>query len=199
MESSLLARIVSSGISLTVFFLAGCASSEPLSKMRIGQPGIQGDARAISSYEECVAAGNITTRSLPPRCITSAGHSFTKGVGLRGTAVPGTPLESPSNKLAVTSFDGCVAAGNAIRRTLPATCVTAEGTVFTEGRGSSFHDQIEDLGLEGRGHELKGRSAGSSEGACRNLCGDEECQEIVCMAVGCPCPENSATCPADCK
>lgn len=34
---------------------------------------------------------------------------------------------------------------------------------------------------------------------CRNLCGDGKCQQIVCMAIGCPCAETKATCPQDCK
>jgi len=34
---------------------------------------------------------------------------------------------------------------------------------------------------------------------CKNLCGDGTCQEVVCQAVGCPCAETKATCPADCK
>lgn len=36
-------------------------------------------------------------------------------------------------------------------------------------------------------------------GICENLCGDGTCQEVVCMAQGCPCPENKETCPQDCK
>ncbi len=35
--------------------------------------------------------------------------------------------------------------------------------------------------------------------ACRNLCGDGICQEVVCMAIGCPCSESSTSCPEDCK
>jgi len=35
-------------------------------------------------------------------------------------------------------------------------------------------------------------------GVCRDLCGDGVCQEVVCMAVGCPCPETPQTCPQDC-
>jgi hypothetical protein len=35
--------------------------------------------------------------------------------------------------------------------------------------------------------------------SCKDLCGDGECQEIVCMALGCPCAESPATCPQDCK
>ena len=34
---------------------------------------------------------------------------------------------------------------------------------------------------------------------CKDQCGDGICQEIVCMAIGCPCPETKATCPQDCK
>ncbi|MCS7123201.1 MAG: hypothetical protein RMJ17_01325 [Candidatus Aenigmarchaeota archaeon] len=34
---------------------------------------------------------------------------------------------------------------------------------------------------------------------CKNLCGDGICQEIVCLAIGCPCPETSETCKEDCK
>ncbi len=34
---------------------------------------------------------------------------------------------------------------------------------------------------------------------CENLCGDGTCQEIVCMAIGCPCSETTRTCPQDCK
>lgn len=33
---------------------------------------------------------------------------------------------------------------------------------------------------------------------CKNLCGDGFCQEITCMAIGCPCPESPQTCPQDC-
>lgn len=37
------------------------------------------------------------------------------------------------------------------------------------------------------------------EKKCENLCGDNQCQEIVCQAIGCPCAETTATCPQDCK
>jgi hypothetical protein len=112
-----------------------------------------------------------------------------------------TPAKGSENSGSeISSFEGCVAAGNAILRTLPARCMTADGKTFVEG-GTGFQVNrnigrieggvIEDLGLEGAG------AVGDS--SCRNLCGDGECQEIVCMAVGCPCPESAATCPKDCK
>lgn len=37
------------------------------------------------------------------------------------------------------------------------------------------------------------------ERKCKNLCGDNQCQEVVCQAIGCPCAETKATCPQDCK
>jgi len=33
---------------------------------------------------------------------------------------------------------------------------------------------------------------------CVDRCGDGVCQEIVCLATGCPCVETSDRCPADC-
>ena len=38
-----------------------------------------------------------------------------------------------------------------------------------------------------------------SEKVCKDLCGDGVCQEIVCMAIGCPCAETAESCPEDCK
>ena len=37
-----------------------------------------------------------------------------------------------------------------------------------------------------------------SEEICKNQCGDGVCQEIVCLAIGCPCPETKDNCPQDC-
>ena len=37
------------------------------------------------------------------------------------------------------------------------------------------------------------------EKKCENLCGDNQCQETVCQAIGCPCAETKSTCPNDCK
>jgi hypothetical protein len=37
-----------------------------------------------------------------------------------------------------------------------------------------------------------------SENFCKNQCGDGVCQEIVCLAIGCPCAETKENCPQDC-
>lgn len=33
---------------------------------------------------------------------------------------------------------------------------------------------------------------------CKDLCGDKVCQEVVCMAIGCPCAETLENCVQDC-
>ncbi len=38
-----------------------------------------------------------------------------------------------------------------------------------------------------------------TEGNCQDLCGNGECEEIVCQAIGCPCSETPETCPQDCE
>lgn len=36
-------------------------------------------------------------------------------------------------------------------------------------------------------------------GTCKNQCGNGTCEEVVCMAIGCPCAETKASCPQDCR
>jgi len=37
------------------------------------------------------------------------------------------------------------------------------------------------------------------EGICKDQCGDGVCQEIVCLAIGCPCAETKESCSQDCQ
>ena len=74
------------------------------------------------------------------------------------------------------SFEGCVAAGFEIIRSHPMRCVTPQGMVF-------FKEQA--------GKTPRGK-------ACKDLCGDGICQQIVCMGETCPCPETPIACPNDC-
>ena len=57
-------------------------------------------------------------------------------------------------------------------------CVTPEGAVFTQ--------------------KLPPKEPMEPEPICEDLCGDGRCQEIVCQAEGCPCPETKRSCPVDC-
>jgi hypothetical protein len=76
------------------------------------------------------------------------------------------------------SFKECVTAGGAILKSYPAQCVTPEGFRFVE---------------EESAHK------GKPDRGCRDLCGNGNCEEVVCMAVGCPCAESHSRCPVDCK
>lgn len=38
----------------------------------------------------------------------------------------------------------------------------------------------------------------NGNGFCKDHCGDGVCQEMVCMAEGCPCAETAESCPQDC-
>lgn len=98
---------------------------------------------------------------------------ITLSFGCVGQATP-----RPAVVARPTSFNECVAAGGKILKSYPAQCVSPDGDRF-----------IDDA------HDHKRRV----ERACKDLCGNGRCEEIVCMAVGCPCPESPSTCPSDCK
>ena len=72
----------------------------------------------------------------------------------------------------INDFEECVDAGYPIMESNPRQCETPDGKNFIEE---------------------------TSNGNCKNLCGDGTCQEIVCMAIGCPCAENKSSCPQDCN
>lgn len=105
------------------------------------------------------------------------------------TACSPAAANDPNHPAAqVSTFEECVAAGGTVTRAYPPRCVTADGKTF--GKGS---DMIKAFpGLDRPLEEPKGK-------ACEDRCGDGTCQEIVCMAIGCPCAETAATCPQDCK
>lgn len=75
----------------------------------------------------------------------------------------------------VTSFEECVEAGYVVTKSFPPRCVTPSGQQF-----------------------VKARAKESGPGGCENMCGDGVCQQIVCMAVGCPCAETPVNCANDC-
>jgi hypothetical protein len=80
----------------------------------------------------------------------------------------------PEVSLSIDSFEECVARSGKVLKMYPPKCVTKDGKVFAQ-------------------------TVRQPSKTCKNMCGDGECQEIVCMAIGCPCAENRATCPNDCS
>jgi hypothetical protein len=91
--------------------------------------------------------------------------------GCAGHAAPQDPTKMP------TTFQECVDQGGKILKSYPAQCVAPNGIRF-------FQDEFQPKGQDGV--------------ACKDLCGNGKCEEIVCMAVGCPCPETATSCPKDC-
>src|SRR5262245_10070607 len=81
------------------------------------------------------------------------------------SAVP----DAAVNKV-VTNYEECVAAGYPIMKTLPPRCVAPGGLVFFKEESLPLKD----------GPVKEGK-------ICKDLCGDGECQEIVCLGSGCPC------------
>jgi|GEM_PF-3145664 len=87
-----------------------------------------------------------------------------------GTEAPPQPT--------INSFKECAAAGYPVMRSYPGQCVTPDGRRF-----------VDIITPSDRRSPIRG---------CVDNCGDGRCQEIVCMAVGCPCAETSVSCPQDC-
>jgi len=93
--------------------------------------------------------------------------------------LPAEPVK-PSYPGSGGSFDECVAAGYPVMESYPRQCRGPDGTVYAE-----------EITVSGWGGTTRPDS-------CKDLCGDGRCEEIVCEAIGCPCPETLETCPADC-
>jgi hypothetical protein len=96
------------------------------------------------------------------------------GVSLSALVCAVAPAQGdePSSKIP-KSFQECVEQGGQVQESFPAICISKEGIRFVQPSSG----------------RLK---------ACTDKCGDGQCQEIVCMAVGCPCSESHESCPKDC-
>ena len=90
--------------------------------------------------------------------------------GFQSCSVRASDPEPP-----ITNFKECVAAGNPVARSYPPQCRTKDGKVFVD-----TSKKIE------------------KKKYCTDQCGNGTCEEMVCMAVGCPCAETAETCPEDC-
>ena len=92
----------------------------------------------------------------------------------------------------IVDFESCVAAGNKVMRSYPAKCAAPGVGIFVQdvSKASPASDAMPAPKVS---EPLK------YESACKDTCGDGECAEIVCMAVGCPCAETKDSCPQDCK
>ncbi|MCB0319315.1 MAG: hypothetical protein KDD60_00235 [Bdellovibrionales bacterium] len=102
----------------------------------------------------------------------------------------------------VRTFQDCVSAGFPIMRSFPPKCATPDGRVFVDSNG---FDGVKNNSPDANPlplHERDGadpKIGDTSETTCKNLCGDGRCQQMVCMALGCPCAETPESCPEDCS
>lgn len=78
--------------------------------------------------------------------------------------------------LASNSYEECVAESGQMLKTIPSKCVNSEGQIFVNPTEEASKKRL-----------------------CKDLCGNGQCEEIVCMGQGCPCSENVNTCPSDCS
>lgn len=84
----------------------------------------------------------------------------------------------PKASSRIESYEDCVKAGYPVLKSFPPSCATPDGKMFQQ--------EIQRLDSEPGGK------------ICKDLCGDQVCQEIVCLGSGCPCAESQVTCPKDC-
>ncbi len=77
----------------------------------------------------------------------------------------------------VTSFDECVKAGFPVQESYPSRCLTPDGRTFIQ----TIPENRNTIPV------------------CVDRCGDGICQEVVCLAIGCPCAESMGQCPQDCS
>ena len=108
--------------------------------------------------------------------------------GLREEPLPHASSESPRGQLVpvekIESFAQCVRAGFPMLKTNPAQCIAPDGTRFIDTSRGEVAAAVKDA---------------AGEPACRDQCGNGVCEQIVCMAIGCPCAESAASCPVDCS
>ncbi len=92
---------------------------------------------------------------------------------IRVAHADGSRSASSASSSEVGSFEECARKQGKVLRTYPARCISQDGKQFIADRKMD-------------------------QGGCKDLCGDGQCQQIVCMAVGCPCAETPANCSKDC-
>jgi len=143
----------------------------------------------INSFEDCINAGYPAMESYPRQCRTDDGKHFVEEVELP-VAPPfedGDVLDKVDN-------------GAGLANPASVYCEDWDGTVeirdFVDGQKGFclFED-----GSECEEWDYYNDECWEGEVFCKDLCGDGQCQEVVCEAVGCPCSETHETCPEDCK
>jgi putative hemolysin len=80
----------------------------------------------------------------------------------------------------------------------PAACVVCPPCAACSSISCQSEDFCRDIGFDRSWYEKIKDTLGGNGTSCKNECGNGTCQEVVCKAIGCPCAETKASCPADC-
>ncbi len=88
------------------------------------------------------------------------------------------------SKERVTNFEECAEAGYQVMESYPRQCRTPGGERYIE---NVAHPP-----------ETGENETSNETQLCVDMCGDGECQKIVCLGEGCPCAETPESCPEDC-
>jgi putative hemolysin len=126
--------------------------------------------RAVRNFEECAALNDSAImESYPRQCRTADGRSFTEDI---------------NEDCASHTVEEC-----------NAPCVVCPPCAECSSIGCQSQQFCENIGFNSTWYE---ETQGGTGETCEDLCGDGVCQEVVCMAIGCPCSETAESCPGDC-
>ncbi|MEZ4754187.1 MAG: hypothetical protein R3A13_07750 [Bdellovibrionota bacterium] len=128
--------------------------------------------------------------------------SLLLALGVSLTSAEILKVDAPA--ASISSFEECVAAGNRALKSYPGRCYLPDGTMFTQKidnqKFEAFKtESIKTVQPPKASPNSSIENSTNTDSACVNKCGDGECQEMVCMAVGCPCAETAESCKEDCQ
>ena len=89
--------------------------------------------------------------------------------------------EVETDSLMTKTFEECEEEGGIVMEMYPRQCRDQQGNVYVE--------------MDTEKQEAEASESGS---VCVDNCGNGVCEEVVCLAIGCPCAETAISCPVDC-
>jgi len=184
------------GILLLFVITVGCTGKETVKPIggdkdehgcliAAGYTWCEAKQKCLRSWEEeCKAEAPLVGGDKDEHgCIGSAGYTWceAKQKCLRSWEEECTSTDIKDSE--IDSFQDCVDAGYPVMLSYPAQCMTKDGRSFTEEVDTPVEPPI---------------VVPQPDMLCEDNCGDGRCDEIVCLATGCPCAETKQDCPEDC-
>lgn len=171
-----IAAVAAIGIFLNSYGLLK-SLNEPLNKLVAGVPeeSCTVDSDCIARTSDCSICGNgdVVNKEWETFCPFHTIDKENVNCMTSGPMKAGCTQGQCTNKLAqetVNSFEDCEQAGYPVMESYPRQCRTSDGRLFVE-----IIPPVQNSG-----------------------CGDGMCQDVTCLAIGCPPAETSESCPEDC-